>query len=136
MPIWFAAFLFLTFGTSVPNVIGGLDPRSDKIARGSKPHKGKVEYLSWSSSPEIQADGTCVYAVYAVATQWRMTRVKIEGTELAPLDWSYVVDARLPEGQTGNLRVTFIDPLTRKEVEHIIHDVCPGRHAQWWENIP
>ena len=128
MPPVLVAFFLLLGGLTAPDLVKGLDPRSD---RSSRPKLGKpapVEYRTWTSSPTIdRRTGKCTFTVFALGTREKLTRLRLNGEEKL-LDWSWSWEAPVPAmTHASGMYVEFIDPVTREvKATHEITETCWG----------
>jgi hypothetical protein len=105
-----------------PKAWDGVD--STMKSRYGKP--AKVEYRTWTSSPQILSNKSCQVRVFALVTREHLTRLRINGVEQL-MDWSWSWPADLPPNTRGETTVEFIDPVGGAVLAtHTVTEICWG----------
>lgn len=121
MPPVLIAF-FLLVGTTVPHVIGGLDPRVDKLARArfGEPAQGYLTRLSASALWEVAKTDSlghesCRAVAFATVRGGHTARAVIDGVDKG-LDWTWSHEVEAAPGMRRVVVTRYIDPADGHEL--------------------
>lgn len=121
---WLVYLIWLGASTALLGPPKAWDRVDPTVPRGHY-KRDKVEYRTWSSSPRV-GDKECSFTLFALATQEKVVRLRINGVEQL-LDWSWSWEAKLPRGYAGSVTVEFLDPVGGKLLaSHDLSAECWG----------